>query len=355
MTSAINPNNIDATYPVAGQPNNTQGFRDNFTATKTNFQSAADEITDLQNKVILKAALTGSTLDNNMNDALLLAAKIQDFSATAVNVATTSGSVLIDYAAGHYQSIATTGNISLSFINWPPTTSVGLIRLQIIVSTAGTQMTFPVATTLGTTGIQGLSGNTVTFAAVGTYEFAFLTRNGGLTITIFDLNRPLSYYTNPVTIAANTVSTSNTTGALLVAGGAGIVGNVNAGNLRTTGSILSSSASGGIGFTTGAGNTAVQATNKTTGVTLNYPTGQITYAAGNVSSGANVSFTMTNSAVGNTDVMIINHVSGGTIGAYDWYPQCNAGNAVITMVNRTGGTLNEQPVIRFVVVKGATS
>ena len=48
MTSQINPNNIDGTYPVAGQDNNSQGFRDNFTNTKTNFQLAANEISDLQ-------------------------------------------------------------------------------------------------------------------------------------------------------------------------------------------------------------------------------------------------------------------------------------------------------------------
>ena len=66
MTSAINPNNIDGAYPVAGQDNNSQGFRDNFTNTKTNFQYAADEITDLQSKVVLKQALTGTTLDNDM-------------------------------------------------------------------------------------------------------------------------------------------------------------------------------------------------------------------------------------------------------------------------------------------------
>ena len=58
MSSNINPNNIDGTYPIAGQDNNSQGFRDNFTQTKVNFQYAASEITDLQNNVVLKSALT---------------------------------------------------------------------------------------------------------------------------------------------------------------------------------------------------------------------------------------------------------------------------------------------------------
>ena len=37
MASSINPSNIDGTYPVAGQDNDSQGFRDNFTNVKTNF------------------------------------------------------------------------------------------------------------------------------------------------------------------------------------------------------------------------------------------------------------------------------------------------------------------------------
>jgi hypothetical protein len=63
MTSQINFGAINTSYPVAGVDNNSQGFRDNFTNTKTNFEFAATEITDLQNKVVLKAALTGTVLE----------------------------------------------------------------------------------------------------------------------------------------------------------------------------------------------------------------------------------------------------------------------------------------------------
>ena len=48
MASAIDPNDIDGSYPVAGQDNNSQGFRDNFTNTKQNFQYAYEEITAIQ-------------------------------------------------------------------------------------------------------------------------------------------------------------------------------------------------------------------------------------------------------------------------------------------------------------------
>ncbi len=149
MTSSINPNNIDGSYPVAGQDNNSQGFRDNFTNTKVNFQYAEDEINDLQSKVVLKAALTGSAgLDNNMNDALLYAAKIQDFSATKVGITGTSGGIAINYASGHYQSISTTGSISLSFTNFPPSGQYGYVKLQINITNIAHTVTLPAAVTL---------------------------------------------------------------------------------------------------------------------------------------------------------------------------------------------------------------
>jgi hypothetical protein len=50
--SNINYDSIDAAYPIAGQDNSSQGFRDNFAAIKTGLQVAADEISDLQNTVI---------------------------------------------------------------------------------------------------------------------------------------------------------------------------------------------------------------------------------------------------------------------------------------------------------------
>ncbi len=64
MTSQVDPTIIDGTYPVAGQDNNSQGFRDNFTNIKTNLTYVKEELEDLQSKVLLKSALTGTTLDN---------------------------------------------------------------------------------------------------------------------------------------------------------------------------------------------------------------------------------------------------------------------------------------------------
>jgi hypothetical protein len=105
----------------------------------------------------------------------------------------------------------------------------------------------------------------------------------------------------------------------------------------------------------GAGGTVTQATSKSTGVTLSNPAGQITMNAAALAAGTIVSFTLTNTFIAATDVLLLNHVSGGTPGSYSLNAQCGAGSATINVRNNTAGSLSEAIVIAFVVVKGATS
>jgi len=194
MASNINPNIINGSYPVAGQDNNSQGLRDNFTNIKTNFQYSANEINDLQSKVLLKSALSGGTLDNNLNGALLQGARIQNFSATRQALGSVSGAVTINYAAGHYQTLSTAGSVSLVFANWPTAGSYGQVRIQITVNSTDHQLVLPEAVSLNLSSVSGIqpgtpgSINTIRFLAVGVYEYEFSTSNNGTTVTIFDLN-----------------------------------------------------------------------------------------------------------------------------------------------------------------------
>jgi hypothetical protein len=62
MASNIQPQLIDITYPIAGQDNDTQGFRNNYQGIQTNFITAATEITNLQSNVgILQTNQYGNT------------------------------------------------------------------------------------------------------------------------------------------------------------------------------------------------------------------------------------------------------------------------------------------------------
>ena len=310
MTSQINPNDIDGNYPVAGIPNNTQGFRDNFTNIKTNFQYAETEIDDLQNKAVLKAALSGSTLDNNMSDGLIYAVQLNDVSYVYLQNTVTSGTVTLDYSASQYQYVSTSGSVSLAFSNWPATGSAGVMRLILNVTNTAYTLTLPAAVSVGTTGIQGYSGGVITFGATGTYTFEFSTTDGGTTITIFDLNRPLNYFTNTVNIAATTSSTSTTTGALIVAGGVGISGNLNvSGNI--VGNIEVATGNVTVGNLLTAGQ--VSATGNITGG--NILNNGISSVTGNVTGGNIISGGVMSSA-GNSRILSGTAVpAGGTAGA----------------------------------------
>lgn len=539
MTSQINPNNIDGTYPVAGVPNNTQGMRDNFTNTKTNFQYAADEITELQNKAVLKAGLGNSTPDNNMNGQEIYNMVIRDVGYAYSALTATAGSIEVNYEAAGFQQINTTGSISLSFTNWPTAGTAGTVRVGFNITNVAHTVTLPAAVSQGIATIAGaLPGtpgvsNTITFGAIGNYAFEFVTIDGGTTIWIFDDSRPSDKFTSNVTIANSAVSTSTTTGALVVQGGTGIQGNLNVGgNLKTytstgnvsfqvldtgflqinaptvaantagalnilgastyqnvtssgcmihvtgndgvssrivndafgTGSIPTFStraargtassptaiqsgdvlarfgftgwdgtdfgAPGGagcaidvvaienftdsaqgtniklytspatantktlsmtvasnvvtfpanvavtgivtstgnistpgnilltdggtMGYNTGSGGTVSQSGNKSGGVTLNKPSGEITMQNTALAAATTVQFTLTNSTISARDVLLLNVVGGVTTGAsYNLDATCSAGSAVISVRNITAGSLSEAIVLRYVVIRGS--
>ena len=147
-------------------------------------------------------------------------------------------------------------------------------------------------------------------------------------------------------LSNSTVSANTTTGALRVVGGIGVGGDINAGgNVLVTGT-------GNVGYGTGAGGTVTQGTGRATGVTINKPTGNIILftAAGNTTP---TTFTVTNSFVANTDVIILNQRSGTNIYLL-WVSNIVAGSFNITAYT-TGGVTSEAPVINFAVIKGVTA
>lgn len=116
------------------------------------------------------------------------------------------------------------------------------------------------------------------------------------------------------------------------------------------------SATSSLGYSAGAGGTVTQATSKSTGVTLNKATGSITMNNATLNSATSVSFTLTNSTIAATDVVVVNIKSGATAGSYDTIVDgISAGSCVITLRNYSGGSLSEAVVLNFVVLKGVTS
>jgi hypothetical protein len=109
------------------------------------------------------------------------------------------------------------------------------------------------------------------------------------------------------------------------------------------------------GYITGEGGTVTQATSKATAVALSKKCGQITMHNASLAAATTVSFTLTNTTIAATDLLVLNHVSGGTAGSYLLNAQCGAGSATINVRNISAGALAEAIVIGFAVVKAVTA
>jgi hypothetical protein len=189
MTSSINANNIDGQFPIAGIDNDSQGFRNNFTNIKNNFTYAANEISDLQTNVLVKAPLSGTDLDNNMRNALLMNAQIKGFTETVVDLGPVNGAAELVFRNGHFQRIQTAGNVTVSFSGWPTSGFYCKMRLWVQVADANHTVTLPTEVSVGIANIAGVSGRTITFPDVGTYLFEFSSYDGGSTVVIEDVLR----------------------------------------------------------------------------------------------------------------------------------------------------------------------
>jgi len=106
---------------------------------------------------------------------------------------------------------------------------------------------------------------------------------------------------------------------------------------------------------TGTGGAVTQITSKSTGVTLSKACGAITMNNAALGAATIVSFVLTNTLIAAGDVMILNHISGGTVGSYTLNAQCAAGSATINVRNNTAGSLGEAIVIQFALVKAVSA
>ena len=189
--SSINTNAIDVNFPVPGVNNNSQGFRNNFAAIKTNIDTAGNEITELQNKVVLKSALANSVVNNDMANTLISNASTRSFRATTYNLGNAlSGTVLVNASLGDVQYGNISGDISLQFGSWAPVGTEQKITLTLGFSNREATVTFPT---------EVIANDTFGLTLVENYQF---TNNASI-VTI-------PAYTDQVTYTLRTIDCGNT-------------------------------------------------------------------------------------------------------------------------------------------------
>ena len=185
MASNISFTTIDETFPVAGQDNNSQGFRDNFSLIKNGLATAASEITALQN---------GSASLSQDNDfgghAISNAVYNKFYGAVLVTNNVNSTSIPVSANNGPYQvlTIGPGSTFTITFQDWPAITGYGPVYACVklhLFSNQSSSKTINFATANG--GVikpdVSLGGSAVTLPADGTSKVVeFWTYNGGSTV-----------------------------------------------------------------------------------------------------------------------------------------------------------------------------
>lgn len=136
MASNINSDSIDALYPVAGQDNDSQGFRDNFTTIKNSFATAKTEITALQTN---SAKLNE---DNDFNGNKISEANMQANTEEVNNIGNITVSQNINWTDGHYQRLQAGGDLTLTLTSWPTSGVLGRMTLEITGDGTEREITF---------------------------------------------------------------------------------------------------------------------------------------------------------------------------------------------------------------------
>lgn len=135
MTSQINYLGINENFPVAGQDNDTQTFRDNFDTIKTSLRYAGEEITDLQNNT----AKLDQTNDFGLN--VISNVQFQNTRNKVVSMgnvplpAATTSVIEIDFENGHHHVLRAVSNITLTFTNFPGDPNLNEEGLQSVGKT----------------------------------------------------------------------------------------------------------------------------------------------------------------------------------------------------------------------------
>jgi hypothetical protein len=131
MASNINFASINENFPVAGQDNDTQTFRDNFSVIRQNFRETKEEITDLQENTArldgdndFRGSKVTQAIFLNNRDAVLNAGVVgSGFDPSAI--------ISVDFLNGPYQIFRFNASVNLNFINFPTSGGCGKVTLEL--------------------------------------------------------------------------------------------------------------------------------------------------------------------------------------------------------------------------------
>ena len=124
-TSTTEINAIDQTYPVAGQDNDSQGFRDNFNIIRTQLSNVAADLTSLDTNAALKNATNNDFNGNKISEANFIACTEERY-----GIGNVSSSNNVNWSNGHYQTVQVGADLTLTLTEWPANGKLGKLYLK---------------------------------------------------------------------------------------------------------------------------------------------------------------------------------------------------------------------------------
>jgi len=120
-------NLINNNFPVRGQDNDSQGFRDNFTNISNALKSINQELDYVDQYAVIATNSTNTFYGNTISDV-----NLSNYSTELYDNGQQSGNIVIDYTLGNYQQLELNpGSSNISVINWPSEGTVGQMTLEI--------------------------------------------------------------------------------------------------------------------------------------------------------------------------------------------------------------------------------
>lgn len=129
-------NNIDVTFPIAGQDNPSKGFRDNWSSIQNALSTAKSEITTLETAALLRHDLQDITApaENDLAQSTIVNGSFKEFysSSRTLTPASTAVTIPVNVADGDIQQINLVATaVNIMFTGWPAGTQYGKVRLHL--------------------------------------------------------------------------------------------------------------------------------------------------------------------------------------------------------------------------------
>ncbi len=143
MSSAINYNSVDELFPVSGQDNESQGFRDNFAVIKDSLRAAKDEIEELQSSTA-KTTIGNDFAENDIENARLVNISQPVYINNSIISEVTFD---INFQEGYFQIYRVGVNTTINITEWKNVNSYTNFRVAVYGS--GTVRTVDFSATNG--------------------------------------------------------------------------------------------------------------------------------------------------------------------------------------------------------------